>query len=61
MGKDITGGQMVVNIGESSRMTRDRERESNKKRESYTETNTKKASALAGVKYSEILRPLSRN
>jgi hypothetical protein len=45
MAKDIRGGQMAMNIGESTRMTRDGERESQKKREYYTETNTKKANA----------------
>ena len=33
MVKDIGGGQMERNIGESSRMTRDGERESHKRRE----------------------------
>jgi hypothetical protein len=61
MGKDISGGQMEMNIGESTRMTRDGERESQKKREYYTEKNMMKASALAGVKYSEVLQQLSIN
>ena len=37
MVKDIGGGQMERNIGESSRMTRDGERESHKRREYSTE------------------------
>jgi hypothetical protein len=45
MGKDITGGQMEMNIGESSRITRNGERESHKRREYYTEKNMMKASA----------------
>ena len=45
MGKDITGGQMEMNIGESTRKACDGEKESNKRREYFTETNTKKASA----------------
>jgi hypothetical protein len=61
MAKDITGGQMVKNIGESGRMACDGEKESHKRREYYTEKNTKKTSASAVVKYSEILQSLSRN
>jgi hypothetical protein len=60
MAKDITGWKMVMNIGENTRITCYGERESNKRREYYTETNTKKASASAGVKFSE-LKSLSRN
>jgi hypothetical protein len=56
MAKDIKGGQMAMNIGESSRMTRNGEKESHKRREYYTETNTKKASASAEVKYHEIFQ-----
>jgi hypothetical protein len=56
MAKDTRGGQMAMNIGESTRMTCDGERESNKRREYFTETNTKKTSASAGVKYREILQ-----
>jgi hypothetical protein len=56
MAKDIRGGQMEMNIGESSRMTCDGERESNKRTEYCTETSTKKASSSAGVKYSELLQ-----
>jgi hypothetical protein len=55
MAKDITGGQMEINIGESTRMTRNKERESNKRRENCTETNTKKTSARTGLKYSDVL------
>jgi hypothetical protein len=45
MAKDISGGQMEMNIGESSRMTRNGERQSHKRREYYTMSNTKKISA----------------
>jgi hypothetical protein len=55
MAKDIKGGQVAMNIGESTRMTRNKEREYSKRVEYFTETNTKKASASAGVKYSEML------
>ena len=54
MAKDITGGQMDMNIGESGRITCNGERESNKSREYYIEKNTKKASASARVKNREI-------
>jgi hypothetical protein len=60
MAKDIRGGQNM-NIGESSRMTCYVERESNKKTEYYTITNTKKARSSAEVKYHEVLQTLSRN
>jgi hypothetical protein len=39
MVKDIRGGQMAMNIGESSRITCNGERESNKRREYYSEAN----------------------
>jgi hypothetical protein len=45
MAKDVRGGQLEMNIGESGRITCNGERESNKRREYFTETNTKKASA----------------
>jgi hypothetical protein len=61
MAKDITDGQVAMNIGESTRMTRNGERESNKRREYYTMSNTKKASSSPIVKYSEVLQSLSRN
>jgi hypothetical protein len=60
MAKDITGGQMAMNIGESTRMTCYGEREYSKRVEYFTETNTKKATASAGVKYREILQAMSR-
>ncbi len=60
MGKDMTGGQMAVNIGENSRITRNGEKESNKRREYFTKTHMKKTVALAGVKYSEILQFFNR-
>jgi hypothetical protein len=61
MGKDTRGGQVAMSIGESSRMTCYGETESNKKRKFYTMPNTKKISSSAGVKYSEVLQPLSIN
>jgi hypothetical protein len=61
MAKDIRGGQMEMNIGDSTRIISDGERESHKRREYYTEKNTKKASARAGVKYSDLIKSLSRN
>jgi hypothetical protein len=61
MAKDTRGGQMDKNIGESTRKTSNGERESNKRTEFYTETNTKTTSAPAEVKYSELLYSLSRN
>jgi hypothetical protein len=42
--KDTRGGQVAMNIGESTRMTCNGERESNKRREYYTMSNTKKTS-----------------
>ena len=53
--KDITSGQMVMNIAENGRMTRDGEREYSKKTDNYTEINTKQAIASAGVKYRKVL------
>jgi hypothetical protein len=61
MGKDITGGQVAMNIGESTRMTRNGEREYSNRVEYFTETNTKKATASVGVKYSELIKSLIRN
>ena len=61
MAKDITGGQMAINIGESTRMARNKEREYSKRADYYTETDMKKASASAGVKYSELIKSLIRN
>jgi hypothetical protein len=55
MAKDITGGKMVINIGESTRMACNGERESHKRTEYYTEKNTNKTSARTGIKYSEVL------
>jgi hypothetical protein len=45
MAKDITGGQMEMNIGESGRMTYNGEKESNKRREYFTETSMMESSA----------------
>ena len=53
--KDITSGQMVMNIAENGRMTCNGERESKKKTDNYTEINTKQAIASAGVKYRKVL------
>jgi hypothetical protein len=61
MGKDITDGQVEKNIGDSTRMIRNKEREYSKRVEYSTETNTKKASARAGVKYNDLIKSLSRN
>jgi hypothetical protein len=61
MAKDITGGQMEMNIGETTRMACDGEREYSKRAEYFIEKNTKKESASAVVKHSEILQSLSRN
>jgi hypothetical protein len=62
MAKDISGGQMeMMNTGESTRIMYDEERESHKRMEYYTETNTKKTSSSAGFHFSELLQSLSRN
>jgi hypothetical protein len=37
MGKDITGGPVAINIGESTKMTWNMEKESNKRTEYFTE------------------------
>ncbi len=49
MAKDIRGGQVAVNIGESGRMTIHGERESQKRREYSTELLLKMANSSAGV------------
>jgi hypothetical protein len=61
MAKDITGGQVAMNIWEITRITCNGERESNKRTVYYTMSNTKKTSLSAGVKYNEVLQSLSRN
>ena len=53
--KDITSGQMVMNIAENGRMTRNGEKESKKKTDNYSEINMKQTTASAGVKYRKIL------
>ena len=53
--KDITSGQIVKNIAENGRMTRNGERQYSKKTENYTEINTKQTIASAGVKYRKVL------
>jgi hypothetical protein len=55
MVKDIRGGQMAMNIGDSGKIACNREKESNKRMEYFTKTHMMKIIALAGVKYSEIL------
>jgi hypothetical protein len=52
MEKDIKGGQMALNIGESGRMAC----YAHKRKEYCTETQMKKASSSAEVKYHEILQ-----
>jgi hypothetical protein len=54
MAKDITGGQMAMNIGESTRMTCNGERESNKRMEYFTETSLMESNSSVEVKYSEL-------
>jgi hypothetical protein len=56
MGKDISGGQMALNIGESTRIACNGERESHKRTEYFTETSTKKMSSSVEVKYNEVLQ-----
>jgi hypothetical protein len=53
--KDIRGGQMDMNIGESTRMTSNVEKESNKRKEYFTETSMMESRSSAEVKYSELL------
>ncbi len=55
MVKDITGGQVAMNIGENGRITRNGEKESNKRMEYSTKSNMKKTSSSAEAKYCEIL------
>ena len=43
--KDITSGQVAMNIAENGRMTSNGERESKKKTNNYTEINTRQAIA----------------
>ncbi len=50
MDKDITGGQMAMNIADSTRMTCNGEREYSKRTEYCTETHLNKTSASAQVK-----------
>ncbi len=60
MVQDIRGGQqMAMNIGDSSRITCNREKESNKRMESSSKTNMKQATASAEAKQSEILQFLN--
>ena len=61
MAKDITGGQMEMNIGENGRITGYGEKESNKRMENSTKTLTKKANASPEVKYSEVVKFLNAN
>ncbi len=57
MVKDIRGGQVVaLNIGESTRMASNGERESHKRREYSTEWYMKMESSLAGVNILWLMR-----
>jgi hypothetical protein len=59
--KDISGGQMEMNIGESARITCNGERESNKRREYFTETSMMESSSSAGFHYSELIKSMISN
>jgi hypothetical protein len=61
MAKDIRGAQMAMNIGENTRMTCNGEKESNKRKEYFTETSMMESSSSAEVKYSDLIKSLSRN
>jgi hypothetical protein len=61
MVKDITGGQMEMNIGDRGGITSNGEKESNKRMEYSTKTNMKQATASAEVKYSEVVQFLNTN
>jgi hypothetical protein len=50
---------MEMNFGESGRITRNREKESNKRMEYSTKKNMKQATASAEVKYSEVVQFLN--
>ena len=52
---DIRGGLMEMNIMDSSRMISGTERQSNKRKDNYTQSNTKKISLSAKVKYQMLL------
>ena len=52
---------MEMNFGESGRITRNREKESNKRMEYSTKKNMKQATASAEVKYSEFVQFLNTN
>ncbi len=56
MVKDIRGGQMEMNIGESTKMTRDGERESRKRREYSTETHLTEWTSPAGLNILWLMR-----
>ena len=56
--KDIKGGQMAMKIGESTRMTRNGERQYTNLMENCTESITKKTISSPGVKYSEVFSHL---
>jgi hypothetical protein len=60
-GMEYADGLMEMYIGESGKITRNKEREYSKRVEYFTDTNTKKATASAGVKYSDLIKSLSRN
>ena len=60
-GKDIRGGHLEMNIGENGRITWNGERQSKKRMEYSTKKNMKQATALAEVKYSEVVQFLNTN
>ena len=53
--KDIAGGQMVMNIAENTRSACNRERESKKKTDNYTELNMNKVRSSAEVSQQRLL------
>jgi hypothetical protein len=61
MAMDMKESLMEMNILESTKMTRNGEREYPKRTEYYIETNIKKETASTGVKSNELLQPLRRN
>jgi hypothetical protein len=55
MAMDITGGKMAKNTMESTKMICQTERESNKSKANCTQSNMKKGSLSARVKYRRLL------
>ena len=60
MAMDTTEILMEMNILESTKMTRNGEREYPKRKEYYIETNIKKETASTGVKSNELLQSLRK-